>query len=206
MAAGAKVVVYEKAFLTLGAILLVFALIALIYASAAMGIQLPGRVAQLDPAALATTPPFDQPGVRQTGANAYEVVVIGRAWNFMPSEIRVPAGADLTFTATSADVLHGLHAEGTRLNMMLIPGQVSQNTYRFEEPGEYLLLCHEYCGLAHHTMYGRIVVVPAGTSLEAPAGPAAPGGGSTPDGDVLPADPSDAPPASEDAASPDATP
>jgi cytochrome c oxidase subunit 2 len=103
--------------------------------------------------------------VYQRSGNAYEVVVIGRAWSFEPSEVHVPAGAVITFTATSVDVLHGFNVEGTRLNMMLIPGQVSSNTYTFDEAGEYLLICHEYCGLAHHTMYGRVIVEPAGTRV-----------------------------------------
>ena len=41
---------------------------------------------------------------------------------------------------------------------MLIPGQVSQNTYTFEQPGEHRLICHEYCGIGHHLTYGRIIV------------------------------------------------
>jgi plastocyanin len=61
------------------------------------------------------------------GPNRYEVVMIGQAWSFNPAEIRVPAGAEVTFTATSPDVLHGLNVEGTRLNMMLIPGQISRH-------------------------------------------------------------------------------
>ncbi len=186
MAAGTKVVVFEKAFLTLGAILLVCCLIALAYASVAMGIELPGRVAQIDPAEVDQTPPFDAPGVRQTGPDAYEAVVVGFAWGFRPGEIRVPQGADVTFTATTTDVIHGFSIEGTRVNMMLIPGQVSQKTYRFEAPGEYLLICHEYCGLAHHAMYGRVVVVPTGEPLEEPSEPPTAAPDTT---GVLPADP-----------------
>jgi cytochrome c oxidase subunit 2 len=70
----------------------------------------------------------------------------------------VPAGAEVTFIATTPDVIHGLHVAGTRINLMLIPGQVARFTYRFREPGEYLLVCHESCGLAHHAMDGRVVV------------------------------------------------
>ena len=29
---------------------------------------------------------------------------------------------------------------------------------RFDQPGEYRFFCHEYCGLAHHMMFGRVVV------------------------------------------------
>ena len=84
--------------------------------------------------------------------------MVGQTFIFRPNEIRVPAGADLTFTATTIDVMHGLNIEGTRVNMMLIPGQISRNTYRFDEPGEYLIICHEYCGAGHHTMSGKIIV------------------------------------------------
>jgi cytochrome c oxidase subunit 2 len=55
-------------------------------------------------------------------------------------------------------VLHGLHVAGTRINIMLIPGQIARAEYTFERPGEYLLICHEYCGLGHHTMGGKVVV------------------------------------------------
>ena len=155
-----KVHTYERAFLYLGALLLVACLGALLYASVAMGIHLPGRDAEIDPdpSVVYSTPPFNQPGVRQTGPNEYEAVIVGQAWAFNPSEIRVPAGADITFISTSIDVLHGFNVEGTRVNMMLIPGQVSRTTYRFDEPGEHLLICHEYCGVGHHTMYGKVIV------------------------------------------------
>jgi cytochrome c oxidase subunit 2 len=149
---------YEKGFLWVGGVLLIVCLFALLYASVGMGIQLPSRDREIDPAEAESTPPFDQPGVRELGPDKYEVVLLSWAWQFDPKEIRVPAGAEVTFVATSLDVIHGLHVERTRVNMMLIPGQISRNTYRFQEPGEHLLLCHEYCGLNHHTMYGKVIV------------------------------------------------
>lgn len=160
-----KIHTYEKAFLAAGLVVLVGCMAALAYASLAMGIHLPGAVGQIDPRQLATTPPFDQPGVRQVGPDLYEAVIIGRAWYFEPAEIRVPAGAQVTFTATASDVLHGFNVEGTRLNMMLIPGQISRNTYRFTQPGEYLLICHEYCGLGHHLMVGKVIVESDGVAF-----------------------------------------
>jgi cytochrome c oxidase subunit II len=153
-----RVHTYEKAFLWLGAVMLVAFGGALLFASIAMGIHLPGRAGLVDPQELASTPPFDQPGIRQTGPNQYEAVMIGRVWMFEPSEIRVPAGSEVTFVVTTPDVIHGFAIEGTRINMMLIPGQISKNTYTFVEPGEHLLICHEYCGLNHHTMFGKVIV------------------------------------------------
>ena len=155
---------YEKAVLVVGIGLLAACGAALIYASVATGIHLPGASGRIDPRQAYTTPPFDQPGVRQTGPNAYEVVMIAQAWAFLPQEVRVPVGADVTFTATSADIIHGFNVEGTRLNMMLVPGEISRNDYRFERPGTYLIICHEYCGLGHHLMAGRVVVEPARTA------------------------------------------
>jgi cytochrome c oxidase subunit 2 len=165
-----KIHSYEKAFLGVGIVVLVACAAALVYATVAHGLHLPGVTGRVDPAQVPSTPPFDRPGVYELkddedDEDAYEVVFVARAWSFQPAEVRVPAGADITFTATTVDVLHGFNIEGTRLNMMLIPGQISRNTYRFDEPGEHLLICHEYCGLGHHLMYGRIIVEPAGTDV-----------------------------------------
>jgi len=153
-----RVHVYEKAFLSVGGALLVAFLGVLGYTSLAMGIHLPGHAGQLDPAEARSHPPFDQPGVRQTGPNAYEAVVLASAWQFVPGELRVPRGATVTFVATSTDVLHGFHVAGTRINVMLIPGQITRLTYTFDEPGEHLIVCHEYCGAGHHVMSGKVIV------------------------------------------------
>lgn len=169
-----KVHTYEKAFLWVGVIVLIACAGALAYASLGMGIHLPGASGRVDPARVYSTAPFNRPGVRLTAPNRYEVVMIGQAWAFNPPEVRVPAGAEVTFTATSVDIIHGLAVAGTRLNMMLIPGQISRNTIRFDEPGEHLIICHEYCGLGHHTMSGKVIVEPARTSAEAPDGESQP--------------------------------
>jgi cytochrome c oxidase subunit 2 len=153
-----KVHTYEKAFLAVGILVLLTSGAALIYASVARGIHLPGVSGRIDPRRVYQTPPFDKPGVRQTGPGRYEAVVVSQTWAFVPPEIRVPVDAEVTFTATSVDVIHGFNIEGTRLNMMLIPGQISRNSYRFSEPGEHLVICHEYCGLGHHTMAGKVIV------------------------------------------------
>jgi cytochrome c oxidase subunit 2 len=153
-----KIHTWELAFLAAGATVLVACAGALSYATFGAGIHLPGAHGRIDPQQLSATPPFDEPGVRRLADGRVEAVVIGRAWSFEPAEIRVPAGVEIIFTATATDVIHGFNIEGTRLNMMLIPGQISRNTYTFDEPGEYLLICHEYCGLGHHMMAGKVVV------------------------------------------------
>lgn len=149
---------YEKAFLLLSGVILVIFLGASFYAAVGMGIALPSREGEIDISEVRNTPPFDDPGVREVAPGVYEVVVLGQAWSFIPNEIRIPAGAEVTFISTSADILHGFNIEGTRVNVMLIPGQVSRVVHRFDEPGEHLLICHEYCGLGHHLMSGKVIV------------------------------------------------
>jgi cytochrome c oxidase subunit II len=153
-----KVHTYEKAVLGVGLALLVACLVALAFASFVHGAHLPGREGRIDPQAIDQTPPFDRIGVHQVGPNRYEVVLVGQAWSFNPAEIRIPANAETTFIATSTDVLHGFNIEGTRVNVMLIPGQVTRTTHTFRVPGEYLTICHEFCGVGHHFMHGKVIV------------------------------------------------
>ena len=153
-----KVHTYEKAFLWAGAVMLVVFMITLALTSYTMGISLPDDVDRIDPEQVRSMPPFDNPGVRETAPGKYEVVMLGQAWSFTPSEVRVPVGAEVTFLMTTPDVIHGFHVEGTRLNVMLIPGQVARVSYTFDEPGEHLIICHEYCGIGHHNMWGRVIV------------------------------------------------
>lgn len=150
---------YEKTFLVLSAAVLVAFLVALAYATIAMHIELPGKagVIPIKPgqnvaAAVLATAPFNHPGVTKTGPDQYQVAIVAQAWTYYPREIEVPAGARVTFVVTSVDVTHGFEIPGTRVNMMLIPGYISKLSYRFRKPGNYRIICHEYCGILHHTM------------------------------------------------------
>jgi cytochrome c oxidase subunit 2 len=170
-----KVHAYEKAMLIVGAGILVACGAALIYASVAMNLHLPGNAGFIEPRRVYQTAPFNRPGVREVAPGRYEAAIVAQTWAFIPREIRVPAGAEVTFNVTSIDILHGFNIEGTRLNLMLIPGQVSRNSYTFDRPGEYLIICHEYCGLGHHTMAGKVIVEPARAAIAAPAASATDG-------------------------------
>jgi cytochrome c oxidase subunit 2 len=156
----------ERNFIIATIVLLVVFATALGISSFAYGIQVPVPELQVDPRTVATDPdsPFaaaEDERLRELAPNRYEVYITGsatRGWIFIPKEIRVPAGATVTFYATSMDVVHGLKLQETNLNMMLVPGEISKLTATFEEPGEYDYICHEYCGAAHHIMAGKLIV------------------------------------------------
>ncbi len=118
----------------------------------------------VDPMNLTETP-FADPGVRKVedGRAEYEVYMVARKFLFQPSTggaLELPADTRVTFHLTSPDVIHGLEVVGTNINSMAIPGQVATFTTIFPETGTYGLICHEYCGAAHHSMQGQIKVVP----------------------------------------------
>lgn len=133
-------------------------LVAILLTAFAVGIAVPGAAGRIVPAQINSTPPFDKPGVRELAPAKYEVVMIGQVFQWTPAEIEVPVGSEVTFVVTSRDVIHGLKIENTPINVMVVPGQISRITTRFERPGEHLIVCHEYCGGAHEKMYGKLVV------------------------------------------------
>lgn len=156
---------YERFFLIISGLFLLGFLGVLAFTSVHMRVMLPGRVGVIVPkpgeslaAAVFRTAPFDHLGVKKIGPEEYEAVYFAQAWAFFPREIDLPAGARVKFIATSVDITHGFFIAGTRVNMMLLPGQISEENYTFRKPGKYLLICHEYCGLLHHTMHAWVVV------------------------------------------------
>lgn len=156
---------YEKLW-TLAALLLIVGLVATVtYGAIGPGVTMvDDSGGTVDADSLGETE-FGDPGVERVGENEYEVHVVARQFLFQPGTsepIRVPANSEVTFYVTSADVTHGFEVAGTNVNVMVIPGQVAEVTVQFDEPAEYGIVCHEYCGAAHHTMAGQLVVVPEG--------------------------------------------
>jgi cytochrome c oxidase subunit 2 len=148
----------ERIWMTFGVVALVLFLGVLATAAISEGIIPPSHIQTIDPTKVAHTPPFDNPGLRKVGDNEYEAYVIAHYPWFQPSTITIPAGAKVTFFSTSPDVVHGFFITNTDVNMLVVPGWVSSATHVFRTPGHYLLLCNEYCGRAHHYMYGAIEV------------------------------------------------
>lgn len=151
---------YEKIWMGISITAIIVMLIALILTSFGVGVSLPGAAGSVDPRDLINQPPFDKPGVYEVSPGKYRVVMIAFTWSFNPAEVRVPVNSEVTFEITSRDVTHGVLLEGTNLNIMVIPGQVAKTTVKFTKPGNYQYVCHEYCGVGHQAMAGKVIVVP----------------------------------------------
>jgi cytochrome c oxidase subunit 2 len=87
------------------------------------------------------------------------VRAIGQQYSFTPQCILLPTDTPITFRVTSADVVHGFLITGTSINLMLVPGYISSIPARFSTPGERHMPCHEFCGLGHEGMWGRIKII-----------------------------------------------
>ncbi len=154
----------EKVFIIASIILVVVFAIAIAVSSIAYGIQVPQPEMQVDPNLVATPgiyPGFGDPvdeRVRELSPGNYEAYLLAQTWVFQPNEVRVPAGSKVTFYVTSKDVQHGFLLENTNINVMVIPGQISTLSATFDKPGTYNFICHEYCGVGHQTMFGRLIV------------------------------------------------
>ena len=81
-------------------------------------------------------------------------------YRFVPDCWLVPQGVPVTIRATAPDVLHGIIIAGTNVNTEIVPGYVSEVRATFDQPGEYYVPCHEFCGLGHQAMRAMLRVVP----------------------------------------------
>lgn len=152
-----NVPLYEKIWMWASGVLIVAFLTTIVVGVAGSALQPPSHVETIDPRAAWSDARFAKRGVTVDEHGA-TVVLIAMMFAYQPAEFRVPAGRPVTFRMTSADVTHGFQIVGTNGNTMVVPGYVSQFTTVFRTPGEYLIVCNEYCGLSHHLMSAKLIV------------------------------------------------
>jgi len=93
-------------------------------------------------------------------AGPIDVYLMAYQFGFMPSVLRLEAGVPYRFRMMALDVAHGASLQlgrGARI-VRLRPGTLVEQELTFSQPGEYLLYCTVYCGLAHDRMQGRVIV------------------------------------------------
>ena len=88
------------------------------------------------------------------------VRLVAQQYSFVPQCIVVPEKMPVTFRGTATDAIHGFVVGRTNANTMLIPGFVATFVTTFQDAGEQLMPCHEYCGVGHEAMWARVQVIP----------------------------------------------
>jgi cytochrome c oxidase subunit II len=157
---------WERRWLSASGVLSLLFILLIAYSLAVEGAHIAQQTTRTTPDRLLENPLFASPGVRALGPGRYQVAAVAQAFNFMPEVIRLPVGAEVEFYLTSRDVLHGYQIENTTINVEVIPGEVSRFFYTFTQPGEYRVTCNQYCGIGHHNMMGKIIVVPTSQVVE----------------------------------------
>ena len=87
-------------------------------------------------------------------------------WRWELDRDMVAPGQLVQFEVTSRDVNHGFAIYKDKNHLVAqaqtMPGYVNKLQLRFAEPGDYEVLCLEYCGVAHHAMR-TVIKVRAGS-------------------------------------------
>ena len=113
--------------------------------------------------AVTTLIPWPHASLAASG-NAEVVQVSGAQWQWQLSKSQFVAGRTVEFRVTSKDVNHGfgIYDKDLRLlaQVQAMPDYTNVLRYTFEQPGQYQVLCLEYCGVAHHDMRATITILP----------------------------------------------
>ncbi len=125
------------------------------------GVNPPSKVETVDSASLHLNKEFAENnlGVQIDAKGNIIVRMVAGRYSFFPKHISVPAETPITLRWVSMDVLHGVHIPMTNMSTMIVPGYVAEITTTFPKPGEYPVLCNEYCGLGHNHMWSNISVI-----------------------------------------------
>jgi cytochrome c oxidase subunit 2 len=106
--------------------------------------------------------------MRRIPEGALTIKATGRmwSWNFeyengKQSEfLVVPVGKPVKLQLYSPDVLHSLYIPAFRIKEDVVPGINNVMWFQSDKPGEYDILCAEYCGLRHSYMLSKVIVKP----------------------------------------------
>lgn len=101
---------------------------------------------------------YTEPRVNKLDSTTYQVFSVASMWQFQPAEIYIPVGSEVDFYLTSKDVVHGFNIAQKNINMMAVHGAINKTTVKFDKPGVYDIVCHEYCGVGHQNMRAQVIV------------------------------------------------
>ncbi|HLF46831.1 MAG TPA: hypothetical protein VI548_10420, partial [Chitinophagaceae bacterium] len=87
-----------------------------------------------------------------------DVFVMSQMWRWSPVLI-LQKDESYNLHISSKDVMHGYSLQPVNMNFQVYPGYDYVLKFKPTETGEYKVICNEFCGIGHHTMIGKIVVI-----------------------------------------------
>jgi cytochrome c oxidase subunit 2 len=119
-------------------------------------------------AALAVVAAAAGPVLTQAEVSAPRIVTVemtAKRFAFLPEQVDVVEGDEVTINVRSADGTHGFEIGKLKVKQT-IPrgGEVVTLTFTAPAAGRYVITCSEYCGRGHDDMKSVLVVAPRGQS------------------------------------------
>jgi cytochrome c oxidase subunit 2 len=92
---------------------------------------------------------------------AVTVEMTAKRFAFLPEQVEVAEGDEVTINVRSADGTHGIEIGKLKLKKT-IPrgGDVVTLAFTAPAPGRYAITCSEYCGRGHDDMKSVLIVAP----------------------------------------------
>jgi len=87
-----------------------------------------------------------------------DVYVIARLWQWWPI-LQLEKGKSYRLHLASLDWQHGFSLQPVNINLQVHPGYELVTTITPKDKGEFTIVCNEYCGIGHHLMVGKLLVV-----------------------------------------------
>jgi cytochrome c oxidase subunit II len=87
-----------------------------------------------------------------------DIYLLGRMWSWTPI-LKLQKGVEYTLHLSSIDVNHGFGLVPINVNFQVIPGYDYGLRVTPSEAGDFRIVCNEFCGIGHHLMLGKIIVV-----------------------------------------------
>jgi len=103
-----------------------------------------------------------------------DIYMMGQMWSWTPV-LKLRKGVEYTLHLSSVDVNHGFALYPINVNFQIVPGYDYALRITPTEAGDFRVMCNEFCGIGHHMMLGRIIVVDE--NGEVPGQAAVPGEG-----------------------------
>ncbi len=94
-----------------------------------------------------------------------DVFMLGEQWRWTPVLI-LRKNEWYNIHLSSKDVLHGFSLQPPNMNFMVFPGYDYVLRFKPTEAGDFRVVCNEFCGIGHHQMIGRIVVIESDDELQ----------------------------------------
>jgi cytochrome c oxidase subunit 2 len=73
--------------------------------------------------------------------------------------LKLQEGVEYTLHLSALDVNHGFNLNPLNVNFQIVPGYDYGLRVTPTAAGDFRIICNEFCGIGHHTMVGRVIVV-----------------------------------------------